>query len=73
MITALTTVMNDGGRDPWIAGLTALALILLLVEREIAVAIGARAQPVARSLLVSIVPLLVVFAIIVSSRLLRFP
>jgi hypothetical protein len=73
MITALTTALPQIELGSAVAGLAAVALLALLAEREIASAAGGRYQGVAQSLLISILPLLVVFAVLVSSRLLRFP
>jgi hypothetical protein len=46
-----------------------LALTLLLVRREQAVAAGHRLGPIARNLLTVLAPLLIVFAALVASRL----
>lgn len=72
-MSTLTTPLHDVGSDPAIAAFAAALLIALLVEREMASAAGGQAQQFARWLLVSIIPLLAVFTIIVSSRLLLFP
>ena len=66
-----TTVTLIAARDLSVAlgAVGAVALILLLVERELAVAAGPRLRPLARHLPVAIAPLLVAFVAIWLSRL----
>jgi hypothetical protein len=72
-VSTLINGISDFGSDPAIAALAAIALIVLLIQHEVASAAGGLGRPYARSLLISAVPLLLVFAIIVSHRILRFP
>ena len=53
-----------------LGGIGALALIVLLVEYELASAAGPRLRPLARTLTVAIAPLLVAFVAIWTSRVL---
>jgi hypothetical protein len=65
-----TTVTMIAALDLSVAlgGVGALALIVLLVERELAAAAGGRFRTLARYLTVAIAPLLVAFVAIWASR-----
>jgi hypothetical protein len=54
----------------WLGGLATVALIVLLIERQLLVAGGPRLNTLARDLTIVIAPLLVLFGAIVATRLL---
>ena len=69
--TVTTTVAMIAALGPGtvLGGIATIALILCLVQRELATAAGPRLQPLARNLSVTIAALLVTFGAIVISRL----
>jgi hypothetical protein len=70
MTNAVTATVFDGELTAWLGGMTTVALIVLLVERQLLVAGGPRLQALARDLLVVVAPLLVLFGAIAGARLL---
>jgi hypothetical protein len=70
-VTTTVTSVSDvsAGVATAIGGVAVLALILFLVQRELAASAGPTFRPLTRVLLIVIAPLLVVFLAIVMSRL----
>jgi len=71
MIPALMPVIDGVGVDVGVALVTSLLVVLLLIQREIIAAAG-NFDRLASYVLIAIPPLLGVFTLIVSSRLLSF-
>lgn len=75
MSVTVTTVVTDMTVLGWsvaLGGIVTVALILFLVQRELAAATGHSLNRLARNLTVAILPLLVTFGIIVVRRLASF-
>jgi hypothetical protein len=70
-VTTTVTSVSDlsAGLATALGGVAVLALILFLVQRELAGSAGPRFRPLTRVLIIVIAPLLVVFLAIVISRL----
>lgn len=73
MVTTVTTTTVAAaaalGLTAALGGVATVALLVLLAQRELASAAGPRTRSLARHLAVAIAPLLVVFGVIVASRL----
>jgi hypothetical protein len=69
MITAVTAATASGIVSASAGVVVTLALILLLVFRELAMVIGPRSRSLARVLIISVAPFSVVFAIAVVRQL----
>jgi hypothetical protein len=67
--TTTVTTVAALGLGPALGGLAVLALLLFLVQRELATAAGPGLGPLARNLELAVAPLLAVFVAIVTSRL----
>lgn len=68
-VTTTVTMVASSGFGVTFGAIVAVALLLLLVQREVAVAAGPRLRALSRNLAVAIAPLLVTFAAVAVSRL----
>ena len=69
IVLMAATGLDAGGQDPVAAELVVGALVVFLVARDLASRAGPEWRPLARNLLVAVVPLLAVFLIIAITRL----